>query len=312
MKITNRFNLPEPFVAAVTGDDYVRGDADFTTTELITPTRILSLKRKHDADMIEDASERVWAMQGQMRHLVLERIAKTDPSRYLVEQRFESVMPGGIKVSGQIDLFDFKDGTLYDWKETSVWKFLIGDTTEWEQQANINLYLMRSNGMVVHALKNIAILKDWKIREARIAKLSKGKKDYPLCAIHVMDLPMWSIGQAQDFIIQKAKSHNDNMAKPPVCTKKERWQRDASFAVMRRDRKRAIPGGLCDSRDKAEAVMMHHMKIAPPGDAAKFYIEQRNAEPVRCLDFCAVQTYCDFGTEAEKRWREKHENELKE
>src|SRR5215469_2759470 len=301
MKITNRFNLPEPFVAAVTADDYVRGDANYTTTELITPTRILSLRKQHDADLVEDASERVWAMQGQMRHLVLERIAKADPSRYLVEQRFDAVMPGGIKISGQIDLFNFKDGTLYDWKETSVWKFLIGNTKEWEQQANINLFLLRNNGLTVHGLKNIAILKDWKIREARIAKLSKGKKDYPPCAIHVMDMPMWSMGEAQAFIMERVKTHEENMAKPPVCTKKERWQRDATFAVMHRDKKRAIK--LCDNRDMAEAVMMEAMKRARPGEASRFYIEERGAEPVRCLDFCAVQIYCDFGTEAEKKWR---------
>ena len=65
-----------------------------------------------------------------------------------MEQRLSTVMPGtGAKISGQFDLFDKQDGTLYDWKETSVWKFLLGDTEEWEQQANINLYLMRMNGL---------------------------------------------------------------------------------------------------------------------------------------------------------------------
>jgi len=306
MKFTNKFNLPEPFVAAVTADDYVRGDALYTATELITPTRILSLRKRFDSELVEDVSERVWAMQGQVRHLVLERIARTDPNRYLIEQRFEAVMPGGAKISGQIDLFDFKDGTLYDWKETSVFKFSrIGDTLEWEQQANINLFLMRMNGMTVHALKNIAILKDWKVREARIAKLSRGKKEYPECAIHVMPLPMWTIGQAQDFILERIKTHNENMEKPPVCTKKERWQKDASFALCHRDRKRAIR--LFDNRDMAEAAMIQKMKASPPGESKKFYIEERQAEPRRCLDFCAVQMQCDFGVEAEKKWREKAE-----
>lgn len=301
MKLTNKFNLPEPFVAAVSSDPYERGDAEFTSTELIKPSRILAFSRKYDEQMTEDASDRVWAFQGQTKHVVLERIAKTNPARYRVEERLECVMPGtGAKISAKFDLFDRDDKTLYDWKETSVWKFLIGDTKEWEEQANINLYALRMNGATVKRLINIAILKDWKARKARFGR----EPDYPKCAVHVLPLPMWSVGQAQEYINGRVLKHRAEMANPPVCDKKERWQRDASFAVMRTDRKRAIK--LCMSRDQAEAVMMHSMKIAPPGDAKKFYIEERGAEPVRCLDFCAVQIYCDFGCEAQKKFNEKH------
>lgn len=303
MKLTNNLNLPEPFVKAVSSDEYARGTADFTATELIKPTRILSLRRTYDAILEEDVSDRVWALQGQAKHVVFERIAKTQPDRYLVEQRFSTVMPGGVTISGQIDLYDKETRSLFDWKETSVWKFMLGDTEEWEQQANINLYLMRKNDVHPDKLINIAILKDWKKRQARFSK----EKDYPKCAIHVLPMTMWGIGQAQDYILKRVKMHQENMAKPPVCTKKERWQRDANYAVMRTDKKRAISGGLCSTRDQAEAVMMHHMKICPPGDAKKYYIEERAAEPVRCLDFCEVQMQCDFGTEAERKWKEKHE-----
>jgi hypothetical protein len=115
---------------------------------------------------------------------------------------------------------------------------------------------------------------------------------------------MWSVGQAQDYINKRVEKHRAEAANPPVCNKKERWQRDASFAVMRTDRKRALR--LYQNKDQAEAALIHAAKIAPPGDAKKFYIEERAAEPVRCLDFCGVQLQCDFGTEAEKKWKEKH------
>ena len=292
-------------MAAVSSDDYERGDSEYTATELIRPSRILAYSKKYDSVMSEDVSERVWRFQGQTKHVVLERIAKADAARYLVEHRFETVMPEtGAKISGKIDLFDKQMGQriLFDWKETSVWKFMIGDTEEWEQQANINLYLMRMNGFNVEKLVNIAILKDWKAREARFSR----KPDYPKCAVHVMPLPMWSIGQAQDYINERVKKHRAEMASPPVCNKKERWQRDASFAVMRTDRKRAIR--LYQNRDQAEAAMMQGMKAAPPGDARKFFIEERAAEPVRCLDFCPVQLQCDFGMDAETKWKAKHED----
>lgn len=300
MKLTNRFDLPEPFVAAVSADEYERGDAEYTATELIRPSRILVYSRRYADRMVEDVSDRVWAFQGQTKHIVLERIARTNPDRYMVETRLTAFIPGvNCKISAMFDVFDKKTKILYDWKETSVWKFMLGDTKEWEQQANINLYCMRVNGMVVNEVKNIAILKDFKARKARFSR----DNDYPKCAIHVMPLPMWSMGQAQDYIIKRIEKHRAEAANPPVCNKEERWQRDASFAVMRTDRKRAVK--LCMSRDQAEAVMMHHMKICPPGDAKKFYIEERGAEPVRCLDFCPVQTFCDFGEEASKKFNEK-------
>src|SRR5678815_2798782 len=143
MKLTNKFDLPEPFVAAVSVDDYERGTAEYTATELIKPSRILVYSRRYGDRMVEDVSDRVWAFQGQTKHIVLERIARTNPSRYLVETRLVAHVPGvDCKVSAMFDLFDKQTRTLYDWKETSVWKFMLGDTKEWEQQANINLYCM--------------------------------------------------------------------------------------------------------------------------------------------------------------------------
>lgn len=302
MTLTNRFNLPEPIVQALGLDEYERGDADFTTTELIRPVRINAYIKAHWEEMVEDVSDRVWAFAGQTKHIVLERIGKSNPERYLVEERFSAVTPGGAKISGKIDLFDFSDGTLYDWKETSVWKFILGDMTEWEAQANVNLFLMRMAQMDVKALKNVALLKDWKARLARTTR----RKDYPQCAIHVCDLPMWSIGQQQDYILGRIKAQQDGKDDPPLCTKKERWQRDHTFAVMRKGRKAALSGSLSAERDRAEAFMAEAVRKAP-WEKDKFYIEERPAEPVRCLDFCPVQQWCEFGIEAAKKWRQNDE-----
>jgi hypothetical protein len=42
MKLTNRFNLPEPLVHAVSTDDYLRGGRRLYVHELIRPGRIQS------------------------------------------------------------------------------------------------------------------------------------------------------------------------------------------------------------------------------------------------------------------------------
>jgi hypothetical protein len=80
-------------VAAVEADDYVRGEADYTATELIQPSRLYALKAHYWEDLVEDASDRVWALSGQARHTVLEKIAKSNPDRFIVEQRFTAEIP---------------------------------------------------------------------------------------------------------------------------------------------------------------------------------------------------------------------------
>lgn len=297
MKFTNKYHLPEPFVIAFGQDDYVRGDAAHTATELIKPVRIRAYTEKYSGQMVEDISDRVWRFFGSVKHLLLQQIAAQDPERYIAEQRFDTVMPGtSIRVSGQIDLYDTKERILYDYKETSTWKFMLGDTREWEEQANINLYLLRMDDIFPKKLINVAWLKDWKARKARMTRDGR----YPECAIHVMPLPLWTVGQQQDFILKRAAAWEADHDNPPVCTKRERWERDATIALMKRGRKSAVR--LFFNRDQAEAALIGTRKGSKPGE--QFYLEDRPAEPVRCLDFCPVQQFCDFGREAVKKWRD--------
>jgi hypothetical protein len=306
MKITNQHNLPQVFVDAVTKDYYVRGTADFTATELVKPARISALQKKHEPDLVEDASDRVWSLSGDSRHVVLQRAGEQNPNRYIVEKRFKAPCPRpnsgvGYLISGQIDLYDKEDRTLYDWKETSVWKFILGDTYEWEAQGNVNRYLLQLNNIEVKAIKFIAILKDWKKRLAR----TTDRKDYPQCAVHVVSLPMWPVGQVQDWINKRAQAHLEARKEieegrePVLCTRSERWQRDEQFALMKRGRKRAIK--LFSDEDQAKATVNWHTNHGNPGE--KFYLEKRPAEPVRCLDFCPVTQFCSFGREALEKWR---------
>jgi len=302
MKLTNKFGLPQPFVDAVSIDEYRRGDADFTTTELIRPVRISAFSEKYFSERVEDVSDRVWSLFGQAKHVVLERIAKRNPDRYVVEKRFATKMPGtDYEISGRIDLYDNHTRILYDWKDNSVWKFMLGDTEEWEQQGNINAYLMRAWSYEVKSLVNITFLKDWKVREARMTR----KKDYPKCAIHVIPLPLWSVGQQQAYILERIKKQVEERDNPPVCTEKERWERPAVLAVMKKGRKRALK--LCESNQQAYKMLDFYRDHSKPGE--KFFIEERPNEPVRCLDHCPVRIFCDFGREALQKWREHQDAE---
>lgn len=79
MKFTNKFNLPDTVVRALTYDPYDRlGDVSVTT--LLQPARKLALTRLHDDEIVEDVTDRIWSFFGRMGHVVLEQAAtRTDP-----------------------------------------------------------------------------------------------------------------------------------------------------------------------------------------------------------------------------------------
>jgi hypothetical protein len=284
MRITNIHKLPQPFVDLVSEDSYNKGEAQYSTTQLIGPPKVSVLFSRHHAEVVEDASDRVWTMSGTAKHYVLEQIAKRNPSRYIVEKRMYLDVDG-IKVGGQIDLYDSETETLYDWKESGVWKALSDDKFEWTAQGNINKLLCEANGVYPKKLCNIIIMKDWKLREAKI------KPEYPQCAIQSIELPIWKPEETLAYIksriaaheAARASSHDDEI---PHCSERERWQREDVFAVLKtKDAKRAVSGGIYNDYESAKS---HASKIGG-------VVEERRGEPTRCLNYCRVRQWCNFG-----------------
>lgn len=287
MKVTNKHNLPQPFVDLVSFDDYSGHDSDYTTTSLLRPPRIAELSRRNWDKMEEDASDLVWRMSGQTKHVVLERIAKQDPLRYTAEKRLYMLfMVDGVtfKISGQIDLHDSTDQVLYDWKETSIWKVLMGDQKEWEAQANINTYLARANSYFILKLENIAFLKDWKMRD------SEQKPDYPPSAIQSCPLPMWHESRTKAFIEGRIRLHEAAKIELPLCTDEERWAKPEKFALMKKGQKRAVR--LYETEAEAQQVIEDTLL-----DANKLRVEHRPGESTRCKFFCGCLPFCQQGQE---------------
>ena len=54
MKITNKHNLPELVVNALTFDTYSRGESDISITQLIDSPRISLLERQHSDEIEQD------------------------------------------------------------------------------------------------------------------------------------------------------------------------------------------------------------------------------------------------------------------
>src|SRR5688572_7249540 len=140
LTLTNELGLPQPLVSAVANDDYSRGDADASVTELPSPPQLVALLRKHGESLTEDVSERIWSLFGQAVHEILRR-ADVDA---LTEMRL-TIPVDGWRVSGAFDrLALFPDGLLSDWKVSSAYSVILRDSDgtvgikpEWEKQLNL-------------------------------------------------------------------------------------------------------------------------------------------------------------------------------
>jgi hypothetical protein len=284
MKITNKFNLPQPFVDLVSGDTYSKGESDITTTGLAQPPKIAELTRRHSNEITMDASEKVWTMMGTANHYVLEQIALRNPERYVTEQRFYLDIDG-VKLGGQIDLFDRETETLWDYKVSSVYKAMSDDKLEWAKQANVNKLLCEHNGFHPKKLAILLVMKDWKRKEAEF------KADYPKCAIQEIPLPIWREEETLAYIKSRINLHNaakliEEEDAIPVCTEEERWAKPTTWAVLKeKGAKRAVNGGLYELESEAIA---HAKRISGA-------VEKRDGSNPRCENYCQVRQWCNFG-----------------
>jgi hypothetical protein len=283
VRITNELNLPEPLVRAITNDGYSRGESDFSVTQLIAPARARVLRKRHSHLITEDASDRIYSLLGQAIHTILERAEITAK----VEERLFAKVDG-LTISGQFDrmvLIENEDNshTLQDWKLSSIWAVADGYKVEWEQQLNMLRWLAEANDLDVSRLQIIAIFRDW--------SRSRAKRDpsYPQHQVKVIDIPLWTLDRAYDFIRERLAAHVDaELGELPDCTPEERWYRGEQWAVMKAGNKRAVK--LHEFKNEAEKHAAELQAEAKPG--AKFVVEHRPGENGRCADYCAAYAFC--------------------
>jgi len=272
MIITNKLNLPNPLVRAVGFSNYDKAGADFSVTELVTPPRIAALRIKHDAELEEDASDRLWLLMGSAGHEVLRRSSAGG----IVEERCVAEIDG-VKVSGQVD-YVVDDKALFDYKFTSLWAVDDGVKIEWEAQENCYLWLCRQYGVDVRELKIIAIMRDWSR-----AKASR-EKDYPQSQVSVLPVRMWSNDEIEKWLRWRIKIHQEARAgNLPECTADEMWERPEKYAIKKKGNVRATK--VCNTKDEAFTYMA--------GMGSGYEIETRRAERLRCENYCPVSEKCE-------------------
>jgi hypothetical protein len=291
MKITNRFNLPDAFYNFARNDKYTKGKADISVTTLIDSPRVRLMRDKHKDQLETDASDMIWALFGTAVHHVLE--SADDPSHVMMEERLYAEAAGWT-LSGALDHQEvLPDGTIQitDYKVTSAWSVILGKD-EWVKQQNCYAWLVENSNNGTNRQKKVsgiricAVLRDWQRKKAEF------DGEYPQSPVVIVDLPLWSAKEREDYIIDRITLHQGAQAeydlydRMAMCNEQEQWAKPSQWAVHKAGAKRATK--LCDSMDEAKAY------VEGQSGKDKFEIQFRRGELTRCEgNYCSVAEFCE-------------------
>ena len=280
MKLTNRYNLPQSIVNAIENDVYdgpkTETSDELSVTTLNAPPRIYFLKKRHWADLTEDASTRLWSLMGQAVHSVLER---AESKNNICEERIKKAYDGTV-ISGKMDVMD--ETEISDYKFTSVWQYVHAPQGKPEHIAQLNVlrWLVHDIFPKVSKLTINLLLKDWSSGKA------KSDPNFPRIPFVSISAPVWTMEQVEAYIKGRVEAFRAATGLPddklPECTPEETWEKPTVYAVVKDGGKRAIPGGLCETKSEAQS------KLGP-----KMHIETRIGGRPRCAEYCVVSHLCN-------------------
>lgn len=282
MPLTNKMNLPQPFVDAATSDHTYKPNR-YSVTEVLGGTCEAVLKRRHAGDGEEDVSDRLWAVLGSAVHKVLE-MAQSAPEQH--QEQWLCVKVGDYELSGIFDLYDESTGTVTDWKVTSVYTVLFGDFEKWRRQTLAYCWMLRQKGFDAHRGQIVAMLRDHNMRKART------ERDYPPHPVFVIE---WDFTEDDFKTIESdifawfgevwhQEITDDDELEP--CSPEQCWHKPDTWAVVKNGNKRATK--VLDSEGAAEGYMDQMKEGA-------YHIEFREGEDTRCQSYCSVAQFCPYG-----------------
>lgn len=290
MKITNKLNLPQPFVDMVT-KEYTYKDKQYSVTSLLKGTCQAILERRHADEIEQDVADMIWLIFGTAVHSILEQGQETDDQ--LKENKIV-IDIGDYKLSGIFDLYDAKEKKVTDYKTGSVWKVVYNDWEDYFYQLLMYAYMLRSIGFECNKGEIVMLLKDHSKTKAMT------DASYPQDSVYIVSFEFSDsdFNMIDMFILKKFDEikHQEQLSDDQLmpCNKKERWHKDDVYAVMKKGRKSAVKLYT----DELKAV--DH--ATREGD--DYYVEYREGNDERCEKYCTVKDFCPF-------YRLKHEDHSK-
>ena len=211
MTITNKLSLPAGLVKAVSTEKH-NSPGCLSTTTLLQGVKQIILSDRHWDELVDDVAARIWAVWGQAVHYLLEHEGEHD----FTEQEM-SYEAGSVTVTGRIDNYNMKTGTVWDYKTASVNKVKFKDFSDWYMQGMIYAWLLTRNSFPVERCCFIALLKDHSKTEA------ERDRQYPQSPVYVYGFPVTRTGlfKTGGFIREKIRAYEQYREQPddaiPQC-----------------------------------------------------------------------------------------------
>jgi len=278
LKITNKMNLPEALVKAVSIERH-NEPGTLSTTTLLNGMKQILIRDRHFDELEEDVADHFYVLYGSTAHKMLEHEGKNEFAEVSVKHDVD-----GVTVTGKVDNYNMDEEIITDYKTASVWKVRYKSFDDWYRQGMIYAWLLIKNGFKVRKCQFIAILKDHSKREA------KRDLSYPQKPVYVyeFDVTKEGLAEIQKFIEAKISLYklcvemaDDDI---PPCTSEERWEKPTKYAVMKEGRKSAVR--VLDAQEEAEKLV---------GELGKnHFVQIRPGESTRCVEYCSCNGFCNF------------------
>ena len=271
-------------------NQYTRIGSDVSVTELLRPPRINHLINRHGRVQKTEPSKIVPSLMGNGIHDQLQRMLRRENTvnsgSWLIERRLLAVVDG-VRISGRFDaLHELKN--LYDIKLSKAYKFIKGDTVEWEQQLNMYDYMLWLDGYEIESLKILFVVSDFNKGES-------WSPNYPPDVLNIIDINKWPRVDQVSYIsdrVQLWKETKDLVDDDlPLCSPKERWANASIFKLFRTpDMKKA--NKTFPTRARADA----YLKVCVTKDPDKWgtgLVRELIGEPFRRCSWCDASAHCN-------------------
>jgi len=299
MKVTNKMNIPKEIFDAIMTDHYTDPSdkpSDYSITRLIAPIQETTLRKRYDPEnphteaeqktlIVRDVLDNFKSWVGSVIHNAIEAAWKKE-NESIVEKRFYAEIENKT-ISGKIDLLK-KAGKIIDWKTCSVYKIQKGDVRAWEEQQNLYAMLCRLNGIEVDKLEIVAIILDWKKREAGY------KSDYPQTPIVTIKLNVWPQEKCLLFakerirkLIAAEKMTNKELAEKIPCTRYDQWSDTKDWAIIKKGGSRAT------KVFETEIQAINYMEEQSKMNLETHDIVHRMTEKTKCISYCDCRDVCE-------------------
>ena len=281
MKITNKLNLPKPFVDAVTSE-YQYKPKRYSVTALLKGTCQTILERRHTDEIECDVSDMIWMVFGSAVHKIMEQSKETENQ---LKENWLSVDVNGYELSGIFDLYDDKEKKVTDYKTATVWKVIHDDWEDYRKQLLMYAWMLRKIGFECDKGEIVAMLKDHSKSKAQF------DYSYPQYPVYVKSFKFSEkdFEEIEKFILMKFIDISDEEEKHDweltPCNAEERWYSGDKYAVMKKGRKTALR--VVNTEQEAKDYMQ--WKGVTEKD---HYIEYRAGENKKCNDYCSVKEWC--------------------